>query len=263
MPLDVRDRPTEGSQNAHDTVREPGALGQRNDPHLHIPVSARALERSLEDAFIYNYSQPFSKRITSVELGLGAAALAVWFAIFMAGIFVSTAQMRAAVADPSVSLFVKLGYISIIGVSYTLTNVLFLTCLAAFVGCMWRRWQVGDGCETIPSEAVSADATRIYVAAVLRGFFLYLMFISGFLAVSTEKTVVETEFAQYIRIAGITSIIGFIVGYDPNLIIRLMHRILSLANLPLDHPTDPPAGRRRTSGDSPSVVEDGRPRNPR
>ena len=212
---DVRDTSIEGFQSVQDTVREADEFAQRDDQALAAVGSTRAQEQSLQDVLVYNYSQPFSKRMTPAELGVGSAALAVWFVVFVAGIFVSTAQMRAAITDPNISVFVKLGYISIIVVSYTLTNVLFLTCLAAFVGCMSRRWQVGDGCETIPSEAASADAIRVYAAAVLRGFFLYLMFISGFLAVSTEKTVVETEFAQYIRIAGITSIIGFIVGLLP------------------------------------------------
>ena len=55
----------------------------------------------------------------------------------------------------------------------------------------------------------------------------------------------QTEIARYVRIAGMTSIIGFIVGYDPNLLIRLMDRILSLASLPLERgPSTPSSGRR-------------------
>ena len=189
-----------------------------------------------------SYSQPFSQNITWTELGAGILAMVLWLTVFASGLFVSTEAMRSEIANPATSTFVRLWDMVVVGISYTLTNVLYLSCLTAFLGCMMRRWQVG-GLERTPRNASSIAASRIYVAAVLRGFFLYLMFISGFLLVSTEKTVTQTEFAQYIRIAGMSSIIGFIVGYDPNLLTRLMDRILSLANLPLERGGPPSAGR--------------------
>lgn len=206
------------------------------------PASPPARSSPEVELLICSYSQPFSQNITWTELGLGVLAMALWLAVFATGLFVSTEAMRGEIANPATAVYVKLWDMLVVAVSYTLTNVLYLSCLTAFLGCMMRRWQVG-GLESPPPSASSIAASRTYVAAVLRGFFLYLMFISGFLLVSTEKTVTQTEFAQYIRIAGMSSIIGFIVGYDPNLLTRLMDRILSLANLPLERTAPAPAGR--------------------
>ncbi|HUE69720.1 MAG TPA: hypothetical protein VMP01_02430 [Pirellulaceae bacterium] len=216
-------------------------LQYRSHPEHPASNGSSAVLSSREiEVLSYNYSQPFTRNISWTELAIGSSALVCWIGVFVIGLFVATAAMRSAIASPDTNILVKLAYVVLVAVSYTLTNVLFLSCLASFLGCMMRRWQVGDGFESIPSNTSSVAATRIYVAAVLRGFFLYLTFISGFLLVSTEKTVTDTEFAQYIRIAGMTSIVGFIVGYDPNLLVRLMHRILSLANLPLDKPAGTP-----------------------
>jgi hypothetical protein len=62
---------------------------------------------------------------------------------------------------------------------------------------------------------------------------LYLLVVSGLLIVSTEAAVVNTGFAQYIRLAGFTSVLSFAAGYDPNLIYRLIGRVADIANLPL------------------------------
>ena len=228
------------------------------------PASGRepAAPSSREIALLAdNYSQPASQNITRTELLAGMTALAVWLVVFSSGLFVPTDALRSAIASPQTNGLLKVWYGVVVGFSYTLTNVLFLSCLTAFLGCMMRRWQVGDSLGTTAASPPPVGATRIYLAAVLRGFFLYLTFISGFLLVSTEKTVTETEFAQYIRIAGMTSIIGFIVGYDPNLLIRLMHRILSLANVPLEKAVEQRSGV--AAGDAITAPTLDRPLQPR
>ena len=206
------------------------ALTDRDENYHRIP------EHPVQGEFgspVYNYSQPFVKNITTTELAAGVIVIVLWLAFFGAGLLIPTSEMRDAIwSGGTGSFFLTIGYVIGVGAGYTLTNVLFLCCFAAYLGGMAQRWQVGDGLEAIPPHAQCVAATRIYIAALLRGFFLYLMFLSGFLVVSTEKTVIDTELSQYIRIAGMISIVGFIVGYDPNLVLRLMQRILSIANLP-------------------------------
>lgn len=200
---------------------------------------------------ILHFSQPIDRNVTREEMVAGTVVLVLWIVSFTLGLFVPTADMRTALLTGTASATASVGYFFAVGVSYTLTNVLFLACLASFLGCMAHRWQVGDDFEPGPAHAPVVGATRVYLAALLRGFFLYLAFISGFLLVSTEETIKNTEFAQYIRIAGMTSIVGFIVGYDPNLLVRLMHRILSLANLPLGNRGESSTSRQPASGGHP------------
>ncbi len=211
-------------------ISETENLQQDEDYYQEDEHPARTGPREIP---IYNYSQPFAKDITRGEIAAGATILFLWLVFFGAGLFVPTSGMRDALWQGGADSVLKtIGYVLAVGAGYTLTNVLFLSCFTAYLGGMAQRWQVGDGLEKIPENTQCVPPTRIYIAALLRGFFLYLMFLSGFLVVSTEQTVTQTEFSQYIRIAGMISIVGFIVGYDPNLLLRLMQRILSIASLP-------------------------------
>lgn len=190
----------------------------------------------------FNYVLPVCTNISSGELFSGCLVLVLWMILFIFGLFVPTAGWRGELLNGTTPWY-YLPRVGAVGLCYTLTNAFFLACSASFLGCMAHRWQVADGSELIPENTRSAFASRLYVSAVLRGFFLYLMFISGFLIVSTEETVTKTEFGQYIRIGGMISVFGFIVGYDPNLLIRLIRRILSLADFPI-------SASDKTSGES-------------
>jgi len=142
----------------------------------------------------YDYSQPFGRNISGGELASGVIVFLLWILFFTLGLFVPTLNMRNTLwGGGADSLVTTLGLAMAVGASYTLTNILFLSCIASFLGGMAHRWQVGEGLESIPPDARSVAATRVYMAALLRGFFLYLMFISGFLLVSTEQTVTETN----------------------------------------------------------------------
>jgi hypothetical protein len=179
------------------------------------------------------YFEPSHRNVSRGELIAGTIFLLLWIAFFTLGLFVPTEPLRNVLwSAESTSIPRTIGYFLAVGASYTLTNMLFLSCLASLLGCMAFRWQVGDALDATPAEAESIAAMRVYSSAVLRGFFLYLMFISGFLIVATQNSVTSTTLDQYIRIAGTMSIVGFVVGYDPNLLVRFIRRILDVASLP-------------------------------
>jgi len=113
---------------------------------------------------------------------------------------------------------------------------------------MVRRWQVSEVVSKAKSNAESKNSRRIYLSAFLRGFFLYLMFISGFLIVTSDTAVTNTDFAQYIRIAGMMSILGFVIGYDPNLLFRFMHKIIDLTENRLDKTIQEQVGSKDNTG---------------
>ena len=54
--------------------------------------------------------------------------------------------------------------------------------------------------------------------SMMRSFIVYLVFISGLYVVSSDPFSPATQaqgFTQYIRLAGLVSLLGFVVGYDP------------------------------------------------
>jgi hypothetical protein len=169
------------------------------------------------------------------EIGLGAVLVLGWVVLFGAGTFVPTADYRADLLTRTRSLTAGqfLEAAGVVLACYTVTNILFLALIASCVGCMTCRWRVTGKVEGLMNFYAGLHPKRIYLAALLRGFFLYLMVISGFLILSTEESMVNTGFAQYIRVAGITSVMAFMVGYDPQIAYRLMGRLNEVANKPL------------------------------
>jgi len=223
---------SEANANTEQNLPTEESRPQRDEDYHRLPE--HPVRVTANEGPKYDFSQPFGKDITSGELASGAVIFLLWTLFFSFGLLVPTSGMRNVLwTGGAESVFKTVGYAFAVATSYTLTNVLFLSCFASILGSLAQRWEVGEHLEEIPPNTRCVAPKRIYIAALLRGFFLYLMFISGFLLVSTENTVIETEFSQYIRIAGMISVVGFIVGYDPNLLLRLMQRILSLANLPL------------------------------
>jgi hypothetical protein len=169
------------------------------------------------------------------EIGFGFALILGWVVLFAAGSFIPTAKFRADLLDgwtqEGFGAWV-LDWLIVIG-CYTVTNILFLALLSACLGCMTCRWRVSAKVDNLMQFYSGLSARRCYLAALLRGFFVYLMIISGLLILGTEETVVNTAFAQYLRVAGITSVFGFMVGYDPRIAYRLMGKVNDIANSPL------------------------------
>lgn len=163
------------------------------------------------------------------EIMFGLLVAAGWLILFASGAFVPTQAARTELLTGKASLT---NFAIVVG-CYTVTNLLFLSILASLIGCLTCRWRVTSQVERLMSFYTTLPAKRVYFAAALRGFFLYLTIISGFLVMATEDSVLNTGFAQYIRVAGITSIFGFLVGYDPQVVYRLMGKVSDLANKPL------------------------------
>jgi hypothetical protein len=114
---------------------------------------------------------------------------------------------------------------------YTVTNLFFLSCLSSYLGCMASRWHVGPRSNDDFFSRVSAH--RMYVSAILRGFLLYLLVTSGALIVSNDAAVNSTSAVQYVRLAGLVSSLGFVVGFDPQIIYRFLKKATDMMNAPM------------------------------
>ena len=172
------------------------------------------------------FIRPPLEEIKTRELMWGLGVMMLWFCLFVIGIIVPAMTLFSAVWSGKLGFWASIGY-SFAGVSaYALTNPLFLMCTTAILGGMAHRWQVSDSLRKSWSNTQEYRVTRFYLAAMLRGFFAYLMFVAGFLIVSTQNSLENITYDQYVRIAGMVSILGFVVGYDPNLLVRFIHKII-------------------------------------
>lgn len=61
-------------------------------------------------------------------------------------------------------------------------------------------------------------------ASLLRSFVVYLLFIAG-IAITTDAPFSNPTADQYMRIAGLLSLIGFVVGYDLSAFNGLLRRV--------------------------------------
>jgi hypothetical protein len=153
------------------------------------------------------------------------AALLLWIVLFSSGLLVDSAFFRQHV---SANGQISLGNFALAILIYTPTNVAFLSVLCGFIGgCCSRIFEVGDLPEQLQKaadaqnpELVRSLTRRIaYLAespwlSMLRGFITYIAAIAGILLVIGDPFANPTPL-QYIRTAGIISLIAFVMGYDP------------------------------------------------
>jgi hypothetical protein len=146
------------------------------------------------------------------ETVAGLAAIVGWTVLFAVGVVLPSEPYRTRLTnlkDPLAPWEVlREGFLFI--VSYTVTNVAVLCCLAATVGELGRRTRIGGIDETLPLHRGD------YVAAIMRGFLAYLLLLSGFVIIANRQFVAPTA-EEYIRMAGAISILGFLAGYNPAL----------------------------------------------
>lgn len=176
--------------------------------------------------------EPKIRNISTGELALGIIALIAWVIFFLLGLLSPTEDLRGLVMNKQiVSIVTWIVSFLKIGIAYTLTNIFFLSCVASILGCMTHRWQVSDMVAKVRPNARSFEPRRIYMSAFLRGFFLYLVCIAGFIIVSKEDNIYSISYEQYVRIAAMISTLGFIIGYDPNLLVKLMNKVLEITDI--------------------------------
>jgi hypothetical protein len=98
---------------------------------------------------------------------------------------------------------------------FTPTNIAGLSLVAGLLGALGRKATLHAEEEDPNENPFPEDPINPYLSGLIRGFFMYLLIISG------TVIVLETPFSaptqeQYIRLAGIISIASFIVSYNPN-----------------------------------------------
>lgn len=146
--------------------------------------------------------------------------LALWLAMFLIGTLVNSEpyRNRFAAFQGDVVETIMSGLLVIF--TYTLTNVAFLCILAGVLGVLGSKAVLTS--DTQAEQQANTDITSPKSSAVLRSFVVYLTLIAGVLILSDNPT--EPTQIQYVRLAGLMSLVGFIVNYRPTLFGELLQR---------------------------------------
>lgn len=150
--------------------------------------------------------------------------LVAWTALFAIGMFVTSQPYRDALAQGKSSPvdYLIAGFISFM--SYTFTNLAMLSGLASLAGAGARHVEAQlNGSEPI------ANLRALYTSAALRGFFVYLVALSGLMfLVEGVFTNIAKSADIYLRLAGSISLLSFMLGFNPEMFARLLERIARL-----------------------------------
>lgn len=168
-----------------------------------------------------NNSKTMSKtsKLTTFEVGILVVVFVAWLFLFVGGLLIPTQPYREAIAALDFSwlfwgsIFVVLGF-------YTITNVLILCVLTAMMGVAGSKARI----ELDESIYERTDTTNPYASAMLRGFVVYLVVLSGTM-ISVQDPIENFLMAtqdQYVRLAALLSILGFLVGYSPDVFSKLI-----------------------------------------
>lgn len=165
----------------------------------------------------------------------------LWMVIFAGGILIDTqpyrmiispggvAALSGAEVAPGTPATTLLGERSFqdLAVSWIVVMIWFLPlnlALLCAVSAVLGAFGSVANLETDQIDATGRDRTNPYVSALLRGFFVYLIMISGILLLDHEPFSNPGP-EQYIRLAGLLSMFAFMVNYNP----QVFNRLLSFA----------------------------------
>jgi hypothetical protein len=153
----------------------------------------------------------------SVKAIVGTVAVILWFILFGAGLLIDTGPYRQNI---------KAGVFDVRDVAatmffYTPLNVAVLTLLAGFAGgCLsnvtYSHWGTG-AIEDVGEGRIKTRMlflTESPFASTMRSFVVYLGVITG-LYITTNGPFENPTSEQYVRFAGMISLLSFLVGYDP------------------------------------------------
>ncbi|MFN0037601.1 MAG: hypothetical protein ACKVUS_21270 [Saprospiraceae bacterium] len=144
-------------------------------------------------------------------------ALLLWLLTFCIGAFVDSNPLRQKLAQ-----HFDVGDFLLIVSAWIPTNLAFLSILAGLSGALCRSllrsFEVGQ--EQIRPEK---ERSRILGGAVA-GLLFYLSLMAGAFLLMDQPFETTTK-EQYFRVAGVVSFIGFIAGFRPDLLRRLLDKL--------------------------------------
>jgi len=165
--------------------------------------------------------------LTASEAVVVVTAILAWSVLVAVGVAVPTKPyidlLSSPDGNPSAVALAKAMFVIL--TCYTFTNVAALCCLSAVVGAIGRSAGIDD----VERNDPATDLRTLCLSAVIRGFFLFLVVLSGTLFVSEQKFG-NISIEQYLKLAGLVSLLSFAIGYDPHLFVAFFARVSQWTN---------------------------------
>ncbi|MFO0914368.1 MAG: hypothetical protein U0795_15515 [Pirellulales bacterium] len=160
------------------------------------------------------------------ELVLGQAALTAWFLLFAGGMLINTRPYQQNLdGDAGVPATIQAWVV--VCSFWTMTNVGLLSCVTSIIGGLGQRLHFAT---RMPSQDFATEFVKpkdlvvFYASALMRGFVVYTLAISGLLVFSADSWK-SIDQASYIRLAALASVIGLYGGYDVEFFDGMFRRI--------------------------------------
>ena len=161
------------------------------------------------------------------EAIVGVLCLLAWIVIVDIGLLVSSQPYRDNLAQMSKhGLWFNLGSLTMTFISYTWSNVALLCLIASTLGTMGHRSGIGGSSDRLIG-AHRGDCAKQYTSALLRGFFVFLLLLSGGLLFGNVDFSNPTP-GGYAHLAGVASLVSFLIGRDPELFANLAQKASEL-----------------------------------
>lgn len=143
--------------------------------------------------------------------------LLLWLLSFCMGAFVDTNPLRA-----KLSTEFNMSDFLLIVVSWIPTNLAFLSILAGLSGGLCRSLLRSFEVDTAQIKP-AVERSRILGGGVA-GLLFYLSLMAGAFLLMNQPFETTTK-EQYFRVAGVVSFMGFIAGFRPDLLRRVLNKL--------------------------------------
>ena len=156
--------------------------------------------------------------------------LFTWISILLIGAFFSSGSFFKKVNSAEFNFLQQTGFFFCLMGTWTWSNILLLCCLASLLG-EYGRYSMTSSVRKVNN-----------MAALVRGFFIYLfltagqLLINGSLSMPVEALPADqAEFLRtspeaYIRLSGVSSLMGFAVGFKPELFHEFLIKVTGTKN---------------------------------
>jgi hypothetical protein len=171
--------------------------------------------------------------LTRPEAIICIGSIVAWVVLTAAGVAVPTKQYldQIGATDGTVAGLALLKAWILVITCYTFTNIAMLCCLSAVVGAIGRSAQIDD----VQRQDPATDLRTLCISGVIRGFFMFIVILSGTLILSDQKFD-EISISQYLKLAGLVSLVSFAIGYDPHLFVSVFERVNQWMNTTVSQP---------------------------
>ncbi len=155
-----------------------------------------------------------------------AAGILLWLSFFFEGLMVGSKPYRDQIGAglERLSFDQATRAITLAFTSYIVTNAAILCCIAGALGASLGRFGYG----AIPGSSLKTGYSAM--GGLLRGFMVYLLWLAG-VYVATADPFADPNPDKYARVAGAFSLAAFAVGYQPQLVAKLLRLLNEKAEM--------------------------------